>query len=194
MPSFRFALLPALIFALITVSAAQTAAPKSSSAVDNQFVQKEFGSSCTLDKDVPPLIADFNGDKIDDIVIAAHCKNPMIDAVEHKYTVLDPYNAFYGFGNPQIMLQYSTEDPRFRDLALLIIHGAGPDAWRSAAPGDKFLIVNLAYKDIAAREFMLKKKRIEAIYVDEADETQTTSVLYWDGKKYKYDPIGSNTN
>lgn len=190
----RASLLVIALTLLTIPAAAQTAAHATAPAVDDHFVQMEFGSSCRLNKAVAPLVTDLNGDQIKDIVIAAHCTNPMMDAVEHKFTVLDPYNAFYGFGNPQITMQYSTEDPQYRNLALLIIHGDGPQAWRSPKPKDKFLIVNLAYKDIAVRHYLLKKKRIEAIYVDETDQSQTVSVLFWDGKKYKYDPIGSSMN
>lgn len=171
----------------------QSSAKAASPEVGNDYVQKEFGSTCTINPAVAPIKADFNSDGVEDIAIAARCKNPMIDADEHKYTVLDPYNAFYGFGNPKITTQYSTEDPEHRDLALLIVHGVGKDAWRSSQDKVKFLIVNLAYKDITAKKFTLKKKkRITAIYVDEAGDSQITSVVYWDGKKYKYEPIGAS--
>jgi hypothetical protein len=189
----RIALVSAMVLCLITAAAAQKNAAKTvAPAVDDAFVQKEFGSTCRLNKDVAPVITDLNGDGVKDIVIAAHCANPMIDAVEHRFTVIDPYMAFYGFGNPQITTQYSTEDPHYRDLALLIIHGDGPEAWRSATPKAKYLVVNLAYKDIAARHYLLKKKRIEAVYIDEADQLQTVSVLFWDGKKYRYNPVGAS--
>jgi hypothetical protein len=160
--------------------------------VDDAFVQKQFGPSCTLNASVPPVLADLDGDGIEDIVIAARCKNPMTDAAENKFTVLDPYMAFYGFGDPRITTQFATSEPEMRSLALLIIHGAGAQGWRAAEPKAKFLIVNLPYKSISVKHLQLRKKVVRAIYVNEATEDQMTSALYWDGKKYKYQPMGSS--
>jgi hypothetical protein len=189
--TFRFAFLAAFIFSFAFFVFAQDA-PKSSAAIDNNFVQKTFGEDCTLNTAVAPQIADFDGDGVDDIVIAARCTNPMIDAAEHKYSVIDPASAFYGLSDPHITTQFSTLQPEQRSLSLLIIHGAGKDTWKSDDPKAKFLIVNLAYKNISAKKFQLKKKKtVEAIYVEELGEDQMTSVLLWDGKKYKYEPLGA---
>jgi len=160
--------------------------------VDNAFVQKQFGSSCTLNPDVPAVVGDLNNDGIADIVIPARCKNPLTDAAENHYVVLDPYYAFYGFGDPKITTQFATAEPENRSLALLIIHGAGADAWRTTGQSVKFLIVNLAYKQITVRKLLVKKKTVTAIYANELGGNQTVSVLFWDGKKYKYQPMGSS--
>ena len=47
------------------------------------------------------MFGDLDGDGVEDVVIAARCKNPMLDEAEHNYTVMDPYNDFYGYGDPQ---------------------------------------------------------------------------------------------
>jgi hypothetical protein len=31
-----------------------------------------------------------------------------------------------------------------------------------------------------------------AIYVEETGSDQMTSVIFWDGKRYKYEPLGSS--
>jgi hypothetical protein len=170
----------------------QQIARPSPPGVDNDFVQKQFGSSCTLNAAAPPVTADLDGDGIEDIVIAARCKDPMTDATENGYTVLDPYFAFYGFGDPRVTTQFATADPETRSLALLIIHGAGSEAWRAADAKAKFLIVNLPYKTIRVRRLMVKKKVVRAIFVNEAGEDQMTSALFWDGKRYRYQPVGSS--
>jgi hypothetical protein len=177
-----------IAFASGQTKSSETQAPK----VGNDFVQREFGKNCTINPAVPPVTADLNDDKIEDIVIPARCRNPMMDAGEHNYTVLDPSNAFYGFGDPRITTQYSGEDPEIRDLALLIIHGVRPDGWESPGAKVKFLLVNVPYKTVAVQRFRIKKKRIMAIYVEEATDDKITSAIFWDGKKYKYEPIGSS--
>ncbi|HXY16160.1 MAG TPA: hypothetical protein VEI26_16830 [Terriglobales bacterium] len=159
--------------------------------VDNDFVQRQFGSNCSL-INLPPLKADLNGDGVEDIVIPARCTSPMMDQAEQNYFVVDPYNAFFGYGNPRITTQFSTEDPDRRGFSLLIIHGTGADAWHTSSPKAKFMIVNLPFKTVYVKRLGLKKKEHMAIYIDETGGDAMTSVLFWDGKKYRYQPMGSN--
>jgi hypothetical protein len=187
MPFPRFLVALALLCLVGSAVAQQTAEP----AVDNGLVQKQFGSNCVLVA-LPPIRADLNGDGVEDIVIPARCTSPMMDQAEQRYVVVDPYNAFFGYGNPAITTQFATEDPARRGFSLLIIHGAGIDAWHSAKPKAKFMIVNLPYKDIYVKKLVVKKKERMAIYVDETGGDAMTSVLFWDGKKYRYQPLGSN--
>ena len=82
--------------------------------VDNDFVQKQFGATCRVEDDTTISTADLNGDGIEDAVIVAHCKNPLIDEAEHNFKVLDPYNAFYGYSDPKVTSQFASEDPASR--------------------------------------------------------------------------------
>ncbi|HXZ42129.1 MAG TPA: hypothetical protein VEG68_15395 [Terriglobales bacterium] len=189
MPFPRFLLafiLSGLCLATGTV-AQQTPGP----SVDNDFVQKQFGSNCAL-IELPPLTADLDGDGVEDIVIPARCTSPMMDQAEENYVVVDPYNAFFGYGNPKITTQFATDDPARRGFSLLVIHGAGADAWHSATPKAKFMIVNVPFKSIFVKKMVVKKKERMAIYVDETGGDAQTSVLFWDGKKYRYEAMGSS--
>ncbi len=71
-------------------------------------------------------------------------------------------------------------------------HGADPDAWRSATPKAKFMIINLPFKQIMVKKLIVKKKPVMAIYADEAGGSGMVSATFWDGKKYKYQPLGSS--
>jgi len=181
----RFALL--ILGGLSLSISAQNTGP----LVDNEFVHSQFGANCALIGS-PSLTADLNGDGVEDIVIPARCTSPMMDEAEEHYVVIDPYDAFFGYGNPKITTQFSTEDPERRGFSLLIIHGAGVEAWHSLSPKAKFMVVNLPYKTIYVKKMAAKKKERMAIYVDETGGDAMTSVLYWDGKKYRYEPMGSN--
>ncbi len=75
---------------------------------------------------------------------------------------------------------------------VLIIHGSGPEGWRSATPKAKFVIVNLPYKAISVRKMRLRKKSIDAVYVEEAGNTGESSALFFDGRKFKYVPMGGD--
>ncbi len=141
--SFRLILVS---IALSSFVLAQQAPPPSSSTVDDDFIQKQFGSTCKLMPGPPQLKADLDGDGIEDLVVAGRCKNPLADQAEDNFTVIDPYNQFYGYGNTKITTQFASEDPEVRGLVLLVIHGAGAEAWRAATPKAKFVIINLPFQ------------------------------------------------
>ncbi len=171
---------------------AATAKPKPK--IDNEFVQQQFGDQFTLIPEIGVSFGDLDGDGVEDVAIAARCKNPMLDQGEHKYTVIDPYDEFFGYGNPKITTTFSEGDPALRGLVILIIEGANKDGWRSATPKAKFVIVNLPYRTISIRKMQLKKKTVEAIYVEEAGNvgSGTSSAVFFDGKKFRYIPMGGN--
>jgi len=166
--------------------------PSASRKIDNEFVQQQFGDQFTLLPEVVPAFGDLDGDGVEDVAIAARCKNPMLDQAEHKYTVMDPYYEFFGYGDPRMTTTFSEGDPARRGLVVLIIHGAGPNGWRSATPKAKYVIVNLPYRTISVRKMQLKKKTIEAIYVEEAGDFGESSALFFDGKKFRYVPMGGD--
>ena len=161
--------------------------------VDDDFVHDQFGSSCTLDPNFAPMTGDLNSDGVEDLVLVGRCKNALIDQDEKNYKVIDPMDSFYGYGNPKITSSMGPADPRLKGIVLLVIHGAGTDAWRAATPGEKFVIINLAVKTATLKKLKLnKKKSVTAIYVEESTGDQMTSEIYWDGRKYKYEPLGSS--
>jgi len=190
----QFLLRSCLCFVLgVALPALAQQPPKpSSSTVDNAFVQKQFGSTCTLMDGPPQLKADMDGDGIEDLIVAARCTNALVDQAENNFAVIDHYNAFYGYGDTKITTQFASEDPATRGLVLLIIHGSGPQAWRAPTPKAKFVIINLPFKQIAVKKLTVKKKSVMAIYAEEAGGDRMTSATFWDGKKYRYQPIGSS--
>ncbi len=161
-------------------------------SVDDDFIQKQFGSTCKLMPGPPQLKADLDGDGIEDLVVAGRCSNPLMDQTEDNFTVIDPYNSFFGYGDTKVTTQFASEDPAARGLVLLVIHGSGPEAWRAATPKAKFVIINLPFRQIAVKKLTVKKKTIMAIYAEETGGDRATSAVFWDGKKYKYRPMGSS--
>lgn len=171
---------------------AQGSAP-AAPAIDNDFVHQQFGGTCNLEPGWAPLTGDLNGDGIADLVVVARCKNPFIDADDKNFQIIDPMDSFYGYGNPRITSSMGQDDPKLKGICVLVIHGEGKDAWRSATPQGKFVIINIAVKSIAVRKMRISKKRVTmAIYLEEATGDDLTSALFWDGKKYRYEPLGSS--
>jgi hypothetical protein len=175
--------------ALLLPAFGQTPAPR---AIDNDFVQKQFGNQFTLLSGGETAVGDLDGDGVEDIIIAARCKSPMLDQAEHNYTVMDPYNDFFGYGDPKLTTTFSAVDPSQRNLVVLVIYGSGKDGWRAEAPKAKFVIVNLPYRAISIRKLKLRKRTVEAVYVEEASDTGDNSALVFDGKKFRYVPMGGD--
>jgi hypothetical protein len=165
--------------------------PSPASEIDTAFVQKQFGSEFRFEPKYPVLKSDFDGDGVEDIAIVARAKNPMVDEAEHKYRVLDPYYGFYGTGDPRITTSFGSDDPEAKGLVVCIIHGSGAEAWRATDAKAKFVIVNLPFKQVAVKRIQIKKKLVNAIYAEVSSTIQDSSVIFFDGKKYKYQPMGS---
>lgn len=160
---------------------------------DNDYVHRQFGDSCSLDPQWKPMTGDLNGDGFEDLVLIARCTNPLIDQDEKDFKVIDPLNSFYGYGDPKITSGFGQQDPRLKGISLLIVHGSGPDGWRAEKAQAKFVVINIAVKTATLKKMKLsRKKTVTAIYVEEANGDEMTSAVFWDGKKYRYEPMGSS--
>jgi len=162
-------------------------------AVTDEYVHKEFGDNCSVLGGPPQFVGDLDGDGVDDLVIAARCKNPMADQAEYGFRVTDPYDSFLGFGDVKVTSTFASDVPDRKGVCLLIVHGVGPEAWRSDKPKPKFLLINLPFKTLTVKRLALKKRTVLGVYMEEQGEGEaTSSVIFWDGKKYRYQVLGSD--
>jgi len=188
-----FLVLPTLVQAQGDVNASKSQTPAKLTAEQvqqtNDLIHRQFGEGFMLVESAQPpvLIADFDGDGIEDAAFVASSKKlPHVEAAT-GYRVIDPYDAFFGYSNPQVTVRFNGSDPN-RARYLLIIHGAGAEAWRSSTPKSRYVIINLPFETLEVSDFVWKKKQIVGI---EASESSTlSSMLFWDGKKYRWEPIG----
>src|SRR5207253_10044390 len=93
---------------------AQQGSTKGDTALDNDFIQKQFGSEFTLVTSYPTLTGDFDNDGVEDLAVVARGRNPLIDADEHHFRALDPYDEFFGVGDPKITSQFGAIDPEHK--------------------------------------------------------------------------------
>jgi hypothetical protein len=200
MSSRNFLLLSVLALLLVSAAAQSKKQPppppahakSPSPAVTDDLIHKQFGDNCSLLQGPPQYAADLDGDGIDDVVVAARCKNPMADKDEYSFVVADPYDSFLGYSDVKVTSTFASDEPERRGVSLLIIHGAGNDAWRVENPKAKFLLINLPFKTLTVKRLTMKKKTVLGIYMEERGEGEdTSSVVFWDGKKYKYQQLGS---
>src|SRR5271169_4743985 len=142
MSSSKLLLLPALALLLTVAAAAQKKQPppppahahSPSPAVTDDLIHKQFGDNCSLLPGPPQFVADLDDDGIDDLVVAAKCKNPMADKDEYSFVVADPYDSFLGYGDVKVTSSFGSDAPERRGLCLLVIHGADTDAYRAEKP------------------------------------------------------------
>ena len=201
-------LIAILLFSAASIAQKPAASPKAPADLV-ELVKKQFGPDFEIVMEPPamkivaatglgdeptewsPLLTgDFDGDGVEDAIIIVRNKNATIGADAYHYKVLDAYDGHFGYGNPTITAGFNADDP-LHNLSMLIIHGAGKDAWRAAEPKAKFVLVNIPFIKVSITRALLKKKPVNAIRVDESDTV--SSLVAWDGRKYHYVP-GGGTN
>ena len=200
-PSLRILLALLLISAASTTLAANKKQPPPPPApaktpvpaVTDAYVHKEFGDNCSLLGGPPQFVGDLDGDGVDDLVVAARCKNPMADQSEYGFLVTDPYNSFLGFGKVKLTSTFASDSPERKGVCLLVVHGVGREGWKSDKPKAKFVLINLPFKTLTVKRLILKKKTTLGIYMEEQGEGEaTSSVVFFDGKKYRYQILGAD--
>jgi hypothetical protein len=180
-----------LFLAACVVVAAQTPrtpSPDASTLTDlGAVVKQQFGKTFALKPNFPTpvVIADFDGDGVEDAAIVATSAEPFPDSFEFKYKVIDPYNAFFGLDNPAITAAYGTADPT-RNHDLLIIFGSGREGWRAAVPKAKFVMINVPFDEIAVGRMLVKKDKPPINMIRTREYELLDSSVYWDAKRQKW--------
>lgn len=192
-----FLLCGAVLLALVGATAqSQPPAALPNQAEIADLVAKQFGAEFKpapflprgvggqLQRNAAPILlltGDLDGDGTEDAVIVAKAgANLLAGQQQYGYKVVDPFDSYFGFGDPRVTRQFGSADPG-RDYALLVIHN-----WRAATPKAKFVIINLPFDRLWLQPSTLKKKSRTAIMTEEAGLMQST--VYWDGKRYRYVP------
>ncbi len=144
-----------------------------------QLCTREFGESFKVDPKVAPLTVDLDGDGQEDLVLVATSKSPLGGELDYHYHAIDPYDAYFGFGDPKVTVQFSATNA-LTTRYVLVVHN-----WR--APKEKFVIVNLPFDTLSTARITVKKKRtVNTIHAEEMGGL--ASDVYWDGKKYRWEP------
>jgi hypothetical protein len=181
-----------LLASFAAVQTPQVAAPPAAiSSPDDTaqlaaLVKQQFGGTFGLPEKFPTkmIIADFDGDGVEDVAIVANSKDPLPDSYAFKYEVADPYHAYFGFGNPRLTAGFRSDPEHSHDL--LVIFGAGKEGWHAATPKAKFVLINVPFDSVEVGRMLISKKK-PPIFVIKALESQVMdSAVWWDGKKKKW--------
>lgn len=163
--------------------------PGTTSGIDSvgPLVKQQFGPGFSVVSNMQTaiIVADFDGDGVEDVAIVADNKDPLPDSFAFKYSVDDPYYTFFGFGNPRETAAFGRSDPG-HNHDLLVIFGTGGEAWRAAVPKAKFVLINVPFDTIEVGRMLVKKNK-PPIYTIKAQETGLMqSSVFWDAKKKRW--------
>ncbi len=147
-----------------------------------QELARLFGPDFVLDSSAPAMTADLDSDGQEDLVLVATGKDPMLDQADFHYTVIDPYDAYFGYGNPKVTLSFAINMGKIRFV--LVAH-----AWRSDPSKGKYVIVNLPFDKISVGRMLVKKKGVDILVAEESGGLIAT--VFWDGRKYRWEPSDS---
>jgi hypothetical protein len=171
--------------------AAAGAAPSSPDATQlDALIKQQFGAtfSVTPKFSTPVLVADFDGDGVEDVAIVANSKDPLPDSYSFKYEVADPYHAYFGMGNPRFTAGFRADPEHSHDL--LIIFGSGKEAWHAATPKAKFVLINLPFDSVELGRMLVSKKKPPIFIIRTIEAQIMDSAIWWDAKKkrWKWEP------
>lgn len=166
-------LLPLLLLLSTFALAQETPKPQ-------EFVSAQFGPEFIYLEKFPVLTGDLDGDGVEDAVFVATRKgNPLVEEEQFHYKVIDPYDEYFGWGDPRVTTTFNAHDPE-QIKYILIVH-----SWRSATPKSKLVVINLPFEKLTLMKIPARKKKIVPAIAAE-DLGGLMSAIYWDGKKYRW--------
>ena len=166
-----------VVSALAVAAAQQAPAPPLDA---QQVCTHEFGEQFKLDPKFAPLTADLDGDGQEDLVMVATGKNPLSGELDYHYRAIDPYDGYFGWGNVKDTVQFSATNAGATRY-VLVVHN-----WR--APKAKFVIINLPFDRLSLGRMPIKRKKTTVDTIHAVEIGGLSADVYWDGKKYKWEP------
>jgi hypothetical protein len=174
---------------LVSPLLAQAVAPPAASPLADAaaYVVRQFGPTFKLDPKVPPLFGDLDGDGSEDLVLVATSTTPLLSREQFGFKVEDPYDSYFGTGDPRITSQFTLHFDGSSRCFLIVFGWRLPPNSKSKLIS-KFVLINTPFESASLVDLRLKKKNIHAI--EAIDRTTLHSLLFWDGKRWHWSAQG----
>lgn len=178
-------LLPVLPLAAQKKQPAPAAAPP---VIDAAYVERQFGPSFKLDAKVKPLFGNLFGDGREDLVLVATSASPLISQSTHNYKVEDPYDRYFGNGDPKITSQFGLHFDGSERAILIVRDWRTPDAKDDSRRKGKYVLINTPFETIGLANLRLKRNQVQAI--ETVDRTTLHALVFWNGRQWRWSAQG----
>jgi hypothetical protein len=150
------------------------------------YVAAQFGKSFKLDPRVAPMVGDLDGDGREDLVFVATSAMPLKDQAGYQFKVADPYDSYFGNGNPAITAQFSLHFDGSERCLLVVFHWRQADnkkdAKQDARKISKYVLINTPFDSVSLADLRYKKRQLHAI--EAVDRTTLHALVFWDGRRW----------
>lgn len=185
----RFVLPLALCLLLVGPLWAHSSKPVQAAAappvVDAAYVASQFGPSFTVDPKIPPMFGDLDGDGSEDLALVGTSSTPLLSQEEFHFKVEDPYDSYFGTGDPRITSQFTLHfDGSSRCILIVLGWRLPPQSKPNSKVVYKFVLINTPFDSVSIVNLRLKKKNLQAI--ETIDRTSLHSLVFWDGKRWRW--------
>ena len=150
------------------------------------YLAQQFGPSFKLDPSIPPMFGDLDGDGKEDVVLVGSSSTPMMSQAQFGFKVEDPYDAYFGTGDPRITTQFTLHFDGSSRCFLIVLDWRHPQA--KSKMTTKFVLINTPFEAVRIVPLRFKKKDIHAIEV--IDRSTLHSLLFWIGKRWVWSAQG----
>ena len=82
-------------------------APPAALADPAAYAASQFGASFKLDPNIPPMFGDLDGDGKEDLILVGTSSTPLMSKELFNFKVEDPYDSYFGTGDPRITSQFT---------------------------------------------------------------------------------------
>jgi hypothetical protein len=157
-----------------------------------KYIEHQFGPGYKLAANMPVLLGDLDGDGLEDAVFIVTGGNPLVGAGAFDYTVLDPYDGYWSFGDPALNAHVTQTDPG-PHYYVLVAHD-----WRGEKPKAKFVLMHLPFASISltpttmgSSKFKKQKNKKVVAAISTVESDGQTGAVFWTGHTYKFVQLGN---
>ena len=150
------------------------------------YAASQFGASFKLDPKIPPMFGDLDGDGKEDLILVGTSSTPLLSKELFNFKVEDPYDSYFGTGDPRITSQFTLHFDGSSRCFLIVFGWREPPS--KSKQVSKFVLINTPFESASIVNLRLKKKNIQAI--EAVDRSTLHALVFWDGRRWRWSAQG----